>query len=65
MDASFSPYRDFWLRLGISVLLAFFFVFLGSDSITDIANGKYFVTDVLSGFILTFIITSSINIITA
>jgi len=47
------------------VLLAFFFVFLGSDSITDIANGKYFVTDVLSGFILTFIITSSINIITA
>ena len=65
MDASFSPYRDFWLRLGISVLLAFFFVFLGSDSITDIANGKYFVTDVLSGFILMFIITSSINIITA
>lgn len=59
------PYRDFWLRLTVSVLLAFFFVFLGSDSIIDIAKGKYFISDVLSGFCLTFIVTSSINIITA
>ncbi len=60
-----SPYRDFWLRLGVSVLLAFFFVFLGSDSISDIVKGKYFVADVLAGFALTFITTSSVNVITA
>lgn len=59
------PYRDFWLRLTVSVLLAFFFVFLGSDSIIDIVKGKYFISDILSGFFLTFIVTSSINIITA
>lgn len=61
----FSPYRDFWLRLTASVLLAFFFVFLGSDSITDITRGKYFISDLISGFTLTFIVTSAINIITA
>lgn len=60
-----SPYRDFWLRLGVSVLLAFFFVFLGSDSIGDIVKGKYFLADVLAGFVLTFITTSAVNIITA
>lgn len=65
METSFSPYRDFWLRLGVSVLLTFFFVFLGSDSFADIINGKYFVTDVLAGFSLIFITTSAINIITA
>lgn len=65
MENTFSLYRDFWLRLGTSVLLAFFFVFLGSDSIPDIVKGKYFVTDVLAGFTLTFIVTSSINLITA
>jgi LytTr DNA-binding domain len=61
----FSPYRDFWLRLGLSVLLAFFFVFLGSDSLSNTVNGKYFFTDLLAGFSLTFITTSLINIITA
>jgi hypothetical protein len=65
MENAFSPYRDFWLRLGVSVLLAFFFVFLGSDSITDIVKGKYFIADVLAGFTLSFIVTSSINVITA
>lgn len=62
---SFFPYRDFWLRLGLSVLLALFFVFLGSDSISGTMQGKYFVADLLSGFSLTFITTSLINIITA
>lgn len=62
---SFSPYRDFWLRLGLSVLLAFFFVFLGSDSLIDTIEGKYLVADLLSGFCLTFITTSLINVITA
>jgi hypothetical protein len=33
--------------------------------LTDIIKGKYFVSDVLSGFVLSFIVTSSINIITA
>lgn len=61
---NFSPYRDFWLRLGLSVLLAFFFVFLGSDSLGDTIKGKYFVADLLAGFSLTFITTSIINFIT-
>jgi LytTr DNA-binding domain len=61
----FSPYRDFWLRLGLSVVLAFFFVFLGSDSFSNTVNGKYFVTDLLAGFSLTFIMSSLVNIITA
>lgn len=65
MRPVFSPYRDFWLRLVVSVVLAFFFVFLGSDSLTDIVNGKYFVSDVLSGFVLSFIVTTSINLITS
>ena len=60
-----SPYRDFWLRFGVSVLLSFFFVFLGSDSFSDIVKGKYFIADLLVGFTLTFIITSSVNVITA
>jgi len=65
MEKTYSPYRDFWLRLGTSVVLAFFFVFLGSNSFIDIVNGKYFIADVLAGFTLTFIITTSINLITA
>ncbi|MBC7872699.1 MAG: LytTR family transcriptional regulator [Ferruginibacter sp.] len=60
-----APYRDFWLRLTVSVLLAVFFVFLGSDSISAIVKGKYFISDLLVGFTLTFIITSSVNVITA
>ncbi len=62
---NFSPYRDFWLRLGLSVLLAFFFVFLGSDSLSETIKGKYFIADLLCGFTLTFITTSLINFITA
>lgn len=65
VENAFVPYRDFWLRLSVSVLLAFFFVFLGSDSLTDIIRGEYFIADVLAGFSLTFIVTSSINVITA
>jgi hypothetical protein len=60
-----STYRDFWLRLGLSVVLAFFFVFLGSDSFSNTVKGKYFVADILAGFSATFITTSLINIITA
>lgn len=65
MDSQVSPYRDFWLRLGTAVLLAFFFVFLGTDSLADIIKGKYFVSDLLAGFSLCFIVTSVINLITA
>ena len=65
MEKNFSPYRDFWLRLSAAVLLSFFFVFLGTDSISDITSGKYFLTDVLAGFSLSFIITSLINLITS
>jgi hypothetical protein len=63
--SGFTPYRDFWLRLWLSVILALFFVFLGSDSISDTVSGKYFVADLISGFSLTFISTSLINFITA
>jgi hypothetical protein len=62
---SFSPYSDFWLRLGLSILFAFFFVFLGSDSFSNTVKEKYFISDILAGFSLTFITTSLINIITA
>ncbi|MBL0267742.1 MAG: LytTR family transcriptional regulator [Chitinophagaceae bacterium] len=65
MENSFSPYRDFWLRLGVSLLLSFFFVFLGTDSFSDIINGKYFLSDVLAGFSISFIVTSLINLITS
>lgn len=65
MENSFVPYRDFWLRASASALLALFFVFLGTDSIADIINGRYFLPDILAGFSLTFIVTSLINIITA
>jgi len=41
------------------------FVFLGSNSISDITRGKYFVADLIVGFTLTFIVTSYINIVTA
>jgi hypothetical protein len=61
---SLSPYRDFWLRLGVSITLTFFFVFLGTDSLSDIVNGKYFISDTLSCFTLIFIVTTYISIIT-
>lgn len=65
MQKALSPYRDFWLRTGVSALLAVFFVLLGADSVSTVINGKYFISDLLSGFTLTFIVTSAINIITA
>ena len=65
MNAGFAPYRDFWVRFITSIVLAFFFVFIGSDSISDIINGKYFIQDLLSGFALAFIVTSYINVITS
>lgn len=65
MNTGFAPYRDFWVRFITSIVLAFFFVFIGSDSIRHIINGKYFLQDVLSGFALTFIVTSYINVITS
>lgn len=64
METNFVAYRDFWLRLGVSVLFSFFFVFLGSDSLIRTINGKYFIADILAGFSLSFIITTVINIIT-
>lgn len=65
MNSRFTPYRDFWTRLFLSVILALFFTFLGSDSITDIVYGENFIPDVLAGFILIFIITTLINLISS
>lgn len=65
MENTFSPYRDFWLRLVSSLVLSLFFIFLGSETVGDIIRNKNFVPDWIAGFALTFIVTSSINIITA
>lgn len=63
MNKRFFTYRDFWLRLVVSVLFAVFFVFLGSDSLTTTIQGKYFVADLLAAFSLSFLVTTSINIV--
>ncbi len=65
MNSRITPYRDFWIRFIVSAFIALFFTFLGSDSLSVIINRKNFVPDVLSGFILTFIITSLVNLITS
>lgn len=68
MNTRFTPYRDFWTRFFVSAFIALFIYFLGSDSFDLLSArfyGKNFVPDVLAGFILTFIITSLINLVTS
>jgi len=65
MNIKVSPYHDFWLRLVVSVILTFFFVFLGTSSLIEVVNGKYFIADCIATFTLSFIITTGINIISA
>lgn len=65
MDIPFKPYRDFWTRFFVSAFIAIFLNAFGTESISEIFSGKNFVPDVLAGFILTFIITSLINLVTS
>jgi hypothetical protein len=57
--------RDFGLRLCVSLILSLFFLFLGSDSIGDIVNGRYFAADFIASFLLVFITTSYISLLSA
>ncbi len=56
---------DFWLRVVISIIFSLFFIFLGTDSISAIIGGKYFWADLVSSFLLIFITTSYISILSA
>ena len=60
------PYRrDLGLRVTVSLVLSLFFLFLGSDSVTDIIKGEYFPADLLASFLLVFITTSWISLLSA
>jgi hypothetical protein len=60
-----SPYRDFWMRLIVSILFSLFFIFLGTDSIADIVQGRYFLSDLVSSFLLVFISITYISLLSA
>ncbi len=65
MSPQLTPYRDFWVRFSVSLFIALFLTFLGSESLAVVIRDKNFIPDVLAGFILTFTITSLINLITS
>mgnify|MGYP000941697744 CR=1 FL=1 len=55
------PYKDFWIRLCLAVIVTFFFEFLGTESFHDAVNTRFFYTDLIAGFILVFIVTTFIR----
>lgn len=55
--------RDLGVRVIISFFLSLFFLFLGSDSLTAIIRGKYFLADLVASFILIFVVTSYISLL--
>jgi hypothetical protein len=63
MMVNVSYRRDLWIRVLVSLVLSLFFLFLGSDSITDIVWGEYFLADLSASFLLVFIITSWISLL--
>lgn len=65
MNSRFTPYRDFWARFFVSAFIALFLTFLGSDSLSAVFYDKNFVPDVLAGFIVSFVVTSLINLVTS
>lgn len=65
MAVSVSYRNDLWIRVSVSLLFSLFFLFLGSDSITDILEGKYFWTDLLASFILIFTTTTYIGLLSS
>ncbi len=65
MPALLSYRRDFWLRVSIALVFSLFFIFLGTNSISDIINGKYFWADFLSSFLLVFIVITYISQVSA
>ncbi len=60
---AFSYRMDFWVRIIVSLVFSLFFLFLGTDSISYIVNGKYFLADLISSFLLIFITTSYISML--
>ena len=63
MKIKLVPYKDLWIRLGLSALLAFFFEFLGEESFASVVGHWMFIPDLLAGFILVFVITSWVRFV--
>jgi len=61
MRVTFTPYKDFWIRIGVSVLVAVFFEFLGAESVTGVIHSGQFVYDLIATFVLAFILASYIR----
>ncbi len=55
--------RDFWVRIVVSLVFSLFFIFLGSDSFSGIINGVYFWADLVSSFLLIFMVISYISLL--
>jgi hypothetical protein len=55
------PYKDFWIRIGLSLVVVFFFEFLGTESFNDAITSRFFWTDLIAGFILIFIASTFIR----
>ncbi len=65
MSSTLTYRRDLGIRITVSLLLSLFFVFLGTDSLTDIIRGQYFTADIFASFLLVFIVTSYISLLSA
>lgn len=50
-----------WINLGGSLLLSLFFIFVGTDSLTDIFQSSQFTEDFLSSFVISFILLSYLS----
>lgn len=61
MKIKLVPYKDFWIRAGLSAIITVFFEFLGTESFHDVVNTRFFYTDLIAGFILVFIVTTFIR----
>ncbi|HUH34155.1 MAG TPA: LytTR family DNA-binding domain-containing protein [Daejeonella sp.] len=53
-------FRKFWLNLVISLLISSLFIFSGTDSITDIIDSQYFLSDLGISFLLIFAVLTYI-----
>jgi uncharacterized membrane protein YbhN (UPF0104 family) len=63
MRIRFTPYKDFWIRVGVSLLVAVFFVFLGAESVMGVIHSGQFVYDLIASFVLAFILGSYIRLL--
>lgn len=58
-----SYHRDFWFRIIVSLVFTLFFLFVGSNSIIAILNGLHFWPDFTASFLLIFIVTTYISLL--